>query len=264
MTPSKPDDDARRGARPEQGPTTLAIDVGGTGLKASVLATDGTMLVDRVRVRTPYPCPPKVLVEALEGLASELPAYDRVSVGFPGMVRKGHVLTAPNLSTVNGPGTKTSSQLVAEWSGFDLAGTLATALGKPTRVANDADLQGLDVVSGSGLEMVLTLGTGLGSALFLEGRLCPHLELAHQPFRKGETYNEQLGDLARRRIGNKLWTKRVVKAIHNFDVLVRFDHLYIGGGNAQKLTTDLGPTVTLTDNTAGILGGIKLWEHEHS
>lgn len=243
-----------------QTPTTLAIDVGGTGLKASVLGADGTMLVDRLRIRTPYPCPPAVLVKALTELAAQLPSFDRVSVGFPGMVRAGHVLTAPNLSTVSGPGTKTSPELVSDWSGFDLTGAIQAALGRPTRVANDADLQGMDVVSGVGLEMVITLGTGLGSAVFLEGRLAPHLELAHQPFRKGQTYNEQIGDLARRHIGNKLWSKRVVKAVRNFDVLLRFDRLYVGGGNAHRLTVDLGPNVTTVDNKAGILGGIKLWE----
>jgi polyphosphate glucokinase len=257
-----------REARPAEpsagslGPATLSIDVGGTGLKASVLDRDGRMLVDRVRVRTPYPCPPEVLVDSLLDIARHLPPHDRISVGFPGMVRGGRVLTAPNLVTEKGPGTKTSPALVAKWHGFDLAGELSKALGKPARIANDADIQGLGVVSGNGLELVITLGTGLGTAVFLDGRLSPHLELAHQPFRKGQTYNEQIGDPARRRIGNKLWSKRVAKAVQNFYVLLCFDTLYVGGGNARKLTVDLGPRATTVDNTAGILGGIRLWETE--
>jgi polyphosphate glucokinase len=243
-------------------PTTLAIDVGGTGLKASVLDATGVMLVDRVRVRTPYPCPPSVLVETLVELASGLPAYDRISVGFPGMVRGGKVLTAPNLATVAGPGTKVSEELVAKWRGFDLVSALEKSLGSPARLANDADLQGMDVVTGSGLELVITLGTGLGTAVFMDGRLAPHLEMAHQPFRKGETYNEQVGDLARQRIGNKRWSRRVAKAVRNLDVLLCFDRLYVGGGNAGRLTVDLGPRATIVDNKAGILGGIRLWEQE--
>ncbi len=247
---------------PVSSPATLAIDVGGTGLKASVLDVKGTMLIDRVRIRTPYPCPPSVLVDSLVELTKDVPRYERVSVGFPGMVRAGKVLTAPNLSTVDGPGTKASPRLVAEWHGFDLVGALESSLGKPTRLANDADLQGMDVISGDGLELVITLGTGLGTAVFLEGKLAPHLEIAHQPFRKGETYNQQIGDLARRKVGNNQWSKRVAKALDNLDVLLCFDRLYVGGGNAGRLTVDLGPKATMVDNTAGILGGIKLWEHD--
>ena len=112
--------------------------------------------------------------------------------------------------------------------------------------------------------MVITLGTGFGSALFNEGQLMPHLELAHQPFRKGETYNEQLGELARKEKGDEAWNERLREAITNLDGLFFFDHLYIGGGNARRIDRDeLGDVlgrITIIDNTAGILGGIKLWE----
>jgi polyphosphate glucokinase len=132
-------------------------------------------------------------------------------------------------------------------------------LGAPTKVVNDADLQGAAVVSGSGLELVLTLGTGLGSAVYVDGRLGTHLELAHHPFRKGQTYNEQVGDAARNRIGGKRWNRRVVKAVDTIRALLLPDHLYIGGGNSTKVTADLGTDVTLVDNSAGLLGGIRLW-----
>lgn len=243
-------------------PATLAIDVGGTGLKASVLDADGKLIADRVRVPTPYPCPPEHLVEQLASLVAPLPAYERVSVGFPGVVRKGRVLTAPHFVTAAGPGTEVVSKLVAAWSGFDLEGALTARLGRPVRTANDADLQGLDVVAGDGLEFVVTLGTGVGTALFLDGVLAPHLELAHHPFRKGETYNEQLGDAALKRIGTKKWRRRVDRAIVNFSVLLNYDRLYVGGGNSRLLVGHLDPAITIVDNLAGILGGIKLWEAE--
>ena len=241
-------------------PATLAIDVGGTGLKASVLDASGKLVADRVRVATTYPCPPDGLVEKLAALVAPLPGFDRVSVGFPGVVRKGIVLTAPHFVTRSGPESPVVPKLLTAWTGFDLAGALANRLGHPVRVANDADLQGLDVVSGSGLEFVVTLGTGVGTALFLDGKLAPHLELAHHPFRKGEDYNDQLGEAALRKIGAKKWRKRVEEAFANFQSLVNYDRLYVGGGNARLLDGHVGPSVTIVDNLAGILGGIKLWE----
>ena len=248
-------------------PYTLAIDVGGTGLKASVLSQDGAMVADRVKVETKYPMPPEGetgLVEALTHLVKPLPAADRISCGFPGMVRNGLILSAPHFVTKKGPGTPVDQKLFAAWAKFDLAGALTTALGKPTKVANDADIQGAAVVKGNGLEVVITLGTGFGSAFFNDGHLMPHLELAHQPFRKEETYNDQLGELARKNKGDETWNHRLRDAIANIDALFFFDHLYIGGGNARRVDRDdLGETlgrITIVDNTAGILGGIKLWE----
>lgn len=249
-----------RSRRPAKTVATLAIDVGGTGLKASVLDEAGAMMVDRVRAATAYPCPPDRLVEALCELVRPLPSFGRVSVGFPGMVRAGRVLSAPHFVTVAGPGSKVSSALVEAWRGFDLAAALEAELGRPARVANDADMQGAAVVSGAGLELVITLGTGLGSALFHNGRLAPRLELAHHPFRNGETYNQQLGETARKRIGASKWNKRVKLAVGTLDALLFFDRLYVGGGNARRVTADLGPRATIVDNVAGILGGIKLWE----
>ena len=245
------------------GPTTLAIDIGGTGLKASVLDAQGRKIVDRVRTKTPYPCPPRVLIRALDRLTYELPRWDRVSVGFPGFVRAGRVLTAPNLATKRGPGTALSRKLVEAWAGFPLGTELESRLGKPTRLFNDADMHGLAVISGEGLELVLTLGTGLGTAVFLDGSPTPHLELALMPFQGRGTFQDELGNSTRRRIGNRRWSKRVLEAVEMFDALLHIDRLYVGGGNARKLTVDLGHRVELIDNAAGILGGIKLWELAH-
>jgi polyphosphate glucokinase len=244
------------------GPMTLAIDIGGTGLKASVLDATGRKTAPRRRTVTPYPCPPRVLVRALDELSFELPAWDRVSVGFPGFVRAGRVLTAPNLSTKRGPGTPLSRKLVEAWAGFPLAAELGGRLGRPTRLANDADMQGLAVIVGTGLELVLTLGTGLGTSVFQNGVPTPHLELALMPFHGRGTFQDHLGNGTRRRIGNRRWSARVREAVEMFDALLHFDRLYVGGGNAKKLKVDLGHRATIVDNAAGILGGIKLWEIE--
>jgi polyphosphate glucokinase len=244
------------------GPTTLAIDVGGTGTKASVLDAAGEKIVPRVRTKTPYPCPPRVLVRTLDRLSHDLPPWERVSVGFPGFVRHGRVLTAPNLSTRRGPGTPLSRELVDAWAGFPLATELESRLRAPTRIANDADMQAMAVIAGRGLELVLTLGTGLGTSLFIDGVPTPHLELALMPFHGKGTFQDHLGNQARKRIGNRRWSERVLEAVEMFDTLLHFDRLYVGGGNAKKLTVDLGHRAELVDNTAGILGGIKLWELE--
>ena len=244
-------------------PFTLAIDIGGTGLKASVLDSAGAMVADRVRVDTTYPCSPATMVDDLVALVAPLPAYHRVSAGFPGMVREGRILSAPHFVTVSGPGSDVDEALVTQWSSFDLAGALAARLGKPTRVANDADVQGAAVVAGHGLELVVTLGTGVGTAFFFDGELLPHLELAHHPLHKGETYNEQLGDRARKDVGGEGWNKRVRRALDILRALCFFDHCYVGGGNARRIEGELAADITIVDNTAGILGGIKLWQGDH-
>ncbi|HVC24286.1 MAG TPA: ROK family protein [Acidimicrobiales bacterium] len=241
-------------------PRTLAIDIGGTGLKAAVLDAAGRMVADRVRVPTTYPMPPDALVSALVALAGPLPSYDRVAVGFPGVVREGRVLTAPHFVTESGPGSPVVDALLAEWTGFDATGALSQHLGRPCRIANDADLQGLAVVSGTGLELVVTLGTGVGTGVFSNGNIAPHLELAQSPFRKGQTYNEQLGDSTLQRIGLAKWRKRLLEALDNFHVLLNFDRCYIGGGNARHAQGHVDDRYVIVDNVAGLLGGLKLWD----
>jgi polyphosphate glucokinase len=201
-----------------------------------------------------------VLVEAVLALAKGLPPFDRVSVGFPGVVRQGRVITAPNLSTSGGAGSPVLEELVNEWHGFDLLAAVEERTGKPTRVVNDADLQGLGVVQGQGLECVITLGTGMGTSFFLDGELAPHLELAHHPFRKGETYEQQVGEAARLRIGNKRWSRRVAVAAETLEALMLYDRLYVGGGNAKHLKVDLGEKASLVGNAGAILGGLRLWD----
>ena len=239
---------------------TLAIDVGGSGLKASVLDVNGQMIADRVRIETPYPCPPTLLVDKLTELKSQLPEANRASVGFPGLVRSGRVLNIPSLSRLEYGGPRDEA-MANMWHNYDLATALADAFGIPVKVANDADVQGCAVVGGTGFEFVMTLGTGVGTAMFLDGRLLPHLELSHAPFRKGETFDIQLGNAARKEVGHKCWAKRVSQAIAAFDEVLFFDRIYIGGGNAKHLEpSTLGPKAEIVPNTAGILGGLRIWD----
>ena len=225
----------------------LAIDIGGTGLKASVLDGQGRMIVDRVWVDTPYPCPPKVLVKALVDLAKALPDFDRVSVGFPGYVRDDKVITAPHFGN-------------DIWHGFDLVKALKTKFGKPVRLLNDADMQGLAAIQGKGLELVVTLGTGVGTGLFRNGELMPHLELAHHPLHRGKDYNEYLGTKALKKIGEEKWNCRVRLAIGVLRDLIHPDKVYIGGGNARKIAFKLDRQIELISNLDGILGGFRLWK----
>ena len=237
---------ARARRRASARPATLAIDVGGSHVKASVLDPRGRMLHDRVRVDTPKHPTPRDLVSLIGGLVEGLPRFDRVSVGFPGVVRDGVIRTAPNLGT-------------ERFQGFNLARALERKLKKPVRVENDADVQGLAVVKGRGVEMVITLGTGFGSSIFVNGHLGPHLELAHHPFRKDKTYEDELVEAARERYGTETWQRHVFEAIESLRKLTNFDRLYIGGGNARLIDGKLPRDVSIVSNTAGILGGVRLW-----
>ena len=238
---------------------TLAVDGGGSGVKAALLDCDGAMISERVRVDTPYPCPPPRLIETVLDVAGQLPGYHRATVGFPGLVRNGVVYMVPSLSRSTLEG-QTDPRLQSLWRGFDLQSALNSSAGVPVRVANDADVQGCAVISGSGMEFVITLGTGVGAALFYDGVLLPHLELGHAMFRKGQTFEEQLGNAARKEVGKERWITRVHKALPVYDRFLYFDRVYVGGGNARLLDgVDLGPKATVVSNTAGILGGIAIW-----
>jgi polyphosphate glucokinase len=224
---------------------TLAIDIGGTGLKALVLASDGRALTDRVRVPTPRPATPTALLPAIGVLVEPLGAFDRVSIGFPGVVVEGVTLTAPNLHR--------------QWQGFDLAKAVTERLGRPVRVLNDAGVQGYGVVEGIGVELVLTLGTGLGCALYHDGIYVPNLELAHHPFGNGKTYEDYVGDKALEKVGKKKWNRRVAEMIEQVLPIWNPRRLYLGGGNAKHLKLELPTGVSITPNIAGLMGGIVLW-----
>ena len=227
---------------------TLAIDIGGSGIKAITLDEKGIPVTERSRLPTPQPATPKGVLGIISQLAKAQGTFDRVSVGFPGVIRHGVVYTAPNLDP--------------SWSGFNLVAGLTRLLKKPVRAANDADVQGFGAIKGRDIELVITLGTGFGSSLFVDGKLVPNLEIAHHPFRSGKTYEEQLGDKALKKIGLKKWNKRLLKAIEILNRVFNFDHLYIGGGNSKKVSVELPEKVTLVPNSAGLVGGIAFWKFE--
>jgi polyphosphate glucokinase len=226
-------------------PRTLCIDIGGTGLKALIIGPAGKPLTDRVRVETPRPATPQAVLRALEKIVAPLGEYERVSVGFPGVCIDGT--------------TKTAHNLHQKWLGFPLAKTLTRVLKRPTRVINDAGVQGYGVVRGKGVEMVLTFGTGMGCALFVEGRYVPNIELAHHPFKGKKTYEEYIGKGALERVGKKKWNRRVAKVVAQVEPIFNPNVLYLGGGNAKHITVRLPPHVRIVSNTAGLLGGLALW-----
>lgn len=244
----------------DAGPRTLAIDIGGSGLKATVLAADGEMLSDRVRRETPYPCTPDVLLDELEKLVGGLPDYDRMSVGFPGAIRRGRVRDLVAFLRP-APGQPKSEELTKLWVGWDIQGALAARFGKPVRVANDADVQGCAVIAGTGMELVVTLGTGVGCAVFYDGVLLPHMELSHGRFGHGQSIEVACGDHERQKVGKHAWRERVLDALATFDEMVLPDHIFIGGGNAKRLDpATIGPNRTIVPNISGLLGGIALWD----
>jgi len=226
---------------------TLGIDIGGTAVKAAILDATGKMVTERCRVSTPHPCPPSAMLMLIDRLASTLAEFDRISIGFPGVVRAGRVITAPNLGT-------------SPWRGYRLATAVSRRLGKPTRLLNDAEVQGLGIIDGRGLEVVLTLGTGVGSAVFTEGQLAPHLELGQHPLHNGHTYDQYIGNEAFLAKGHRKWNHRVRKAIEVVETLFNYDKLHLGGGNATHIDFDLPEGVSIAPNDTGITGGIHLWD----
>lgn len=253
----------RAGSRLGDVDTTLAVDCGGSGIKASVLDASGTMHAPKIRIPTPYPLPPERLLEEVAGLAEQLPAFTRLTLGIPGMVRHGVVVHTPHYINRSGPHTRVVPEVAEAWAGFDLQTALAERFGVPALVLNDAEVHGAGVVSGTGVELVLTLGTGLGSALFDGGRIAPHLELSHAPVRWGTTYDEYIGQAERERLGDGRWSRRVRKVVDGLRPVVWWDRLYLGGGNARSITPQvlerLGDDVVVVPNSAGVVGGVRAW-----
>ena len=236
---------AKPGSR--RAPRTLCIDIGGTGIKTMVVSARGSPLTAPARVDTPQPATAKAMAAALRTIVPGPAAYDRISVGFPGVVTGGVVRTAPNLD--------------ASWRGFDLEGTIRTVTGKPTRVLNDAGVQGLGAIRGKGVEVCVTLGTSFGFSLFVDGRYVPNVELGHHPFGDGgKTYEDVLGKKALARLGRRRWNRMLERAIDQLDRTFNYDALYVGGGNSANVAIELPPNVKRIDNVAGLLGGVKLWE----
>lgn len=229
-------------------PITLAVDIGGTGMKLMALDARGNPLTERLRTPTPNPATPALMLAALDKMRKQMPACDRVSVGFPGVIKQGKTLTAANLHP--------------DWVGFPLRNELEKRWKLPVHLANDAAIQGYGAISGRGVELVLTLGTGLGSALFTDGRLCPGLELGHHPWQKGKTYEQFLGRRGLKKLGKKRWNRLLEKAIEQTAKTFNWDRLYLGGGNAKEIDFKLPSYVSTVSNEDGLFGGVALWRFQ--
>lgn len=227
----------------------LAIDVGGSHIKGTILNSKGEWQIDYKRIETPKQATPANVIAIIQELAKDMPAYEKISVGFPGYVRNGVVYTAPNLGN-------------AHWGKIDLGQQVANSLRKPVRLVNDADQLGLGVVSGKGYELAVTLGTGFGTAVLIDGYLLPHLELAHHPVSKDRDYDMYIGAKALEEAGKEKWNKRMSKVLNILKVIFNYDRLYIGGGSTDKLTIPLEDNIHLFTNKDGIKGGARLWDFE--
>ncbi len=227
--------------------STLAVDIGGGSIKMVALDEQGAPTVQVLTRPTPAPATPEAVFLLIHDMAGSLPPHRRVSVGFPGVVKNGVAQNAPNLG----------DEL---WRGVSLSERLTDLLQRPVRAANDADLQGLGVVSGKGVELVLTFGTGMGTALFTQGALVPNLELGHHPMRDGQTYEDLVRDSELKRIGPLAWTARVLDAIAQMERLFNYDALHVGGGNVQNLQTKLPENVRVFSLEEALRGALKLWD----
>ncbi len=227
--------------------STLAVDIGGMSIKLLVLDADGEPASETLARPTPIPPTPDALFTLIRDMAEKLPPHQRVSVGFPGVVKAGVTINAPNLG----------NEL---WDHVPLSEQLAHHLERPVRAANDVDLQGLGVAKGDGVELVLTLGTGMGAALFTSGALVPNLELGHHPFRDGNTYEDLVRDSELKRIGAIEWTARVLDAIEQIERVFNYDTLHLGGGNAQHIQSQLPENVRIFTLVEAMRGALKLWD----
>ena len=179
----------------------LAIDIGGSNIKAMILNKDGVPFSAYKKSETPSVATPANVMETIKTLVKDFTGYECISAGFPGYVKKGVIKTAPNLGT-------------EQWRDYDLQTALSAMLKRPAKVVNDADLQGIAVVSGKGLEMVITLGTGFGTALLEDGKLLPHLEIGQHPIKTNKTYDEYVGQKAFENKGKAHWNERIKKMIN--------------------------------------------------
>jgi polyphosphate glucokinase len=212
----------------------LVVDIGGTGIK--VLATG------QEEVRK-FPSGPEMTAEKMVKGVKETAAdweYDVVSIGYPGPVVDGKPLLEPK-------------NLAPGWVGFDFAGHF----GKPVKVINDAAMQALGSYEG-GRMLFLGLGTGLGSALIIDGVIAP-MELAHLPYKKKRTMEDYVGLRGLERLGRKKWQAAVEDVVRRLKAALVADYVVLGGGNAKKLRK-LPAGARLGDNKNAFKGGFRMWE----
>ena len=211
----------------------LAIDVGGTHVKTRISGSRETREFESGPTMTP-----RRMVARVRELAADM-KYDVVSIGYPGVVVHGKIVTEPH-------------NLGRGWVGFNFR----KAFGRPTQVMNDAAMQAIGSYEG-GRMLFLGLGTGLGSALVVDGTVAP-MELAHLPYKRGRTYEDYVGDRGRRRLGAKKWRRTVADVVEQLSKALEADYVVLGGGNAKKLKK-LPKNARLGSNEFAFLGGFRVW-----
>jgi polyphosphate glucokinase len=211
----------------------LVIDVGGSHVKTRVSGHREMRQFDSGMTLTP-----RKLVASVLRLNGDL-KYDAISIGYPGVVVHGKIITEPY-------------NLGRGWVGFDFR----KAFGRPTQVMNDAAMQAVGSYEG-GRMLFLGLGTGLGSSLIVDGTVAP-MELAHLPYKKGRSYEDYVGDRGRRRLGAKKWRREVKEVVSQLSRALEADYVVIGGGNARKLKK-LPSNARLGNNDFAFLGGFRVW-----
>jgi polyphosphate glucokinase len=211
----------------------LAIDVGGTHVKLRVSGQNETREFESGPTMTP-----RKMVARVRQLTRDL-TFDVISMGYPGVVVHGKVVTEPH-------------NLARGWVGFDFR----KAFGRPIQLMNDAAMQAIGSYEG-GRMLFLGLGTGLGSALVVDGTVAP-MELAHLPYKNGRSYEDYVGDGGRRRLGAKKWRRIVADVVEQLSKALEADYVVLGGGNAKKLKK-LPKNARLGNNEFAFLGGYRVW-----
>lgn len=245
---------------------TLSLDFGGSSLKSAVLDENGEPIGGYLIEFIAYPFEPSHMLHMVQHhLEEHDSAIERITLGMPGIIRNGVVVTTPHYICTNGPRTDVSLELSERWLNYDLRTALEESFDCPALVLNDAEVAAAGVTSGEGAELVLTLGTGLGCAFVVDGLLAPHIEVSHAPWMAGRTFDDVLGEKNRSQCEPAEWSEAVLEIIDSLWPVYHWDKLYLGGGNSQKLTTDVRQQmpsrhVTFIQYEAGASGGAKAWE----
>ncbi len=212
----------------------LAVDVGATSIRLCRFNAAGEMVGARSRRSTPYPCPPEKIVKIVADRVAHSPV-DKVGLGFPGEVDHGVVFDAANLTRLGGLDTPFDDEMSARWRQFPLQRRLHEATGCDVVVDNDAAMAALGCAHGRGVELVITLGTGCGLALVVDGALSPVRDVGHEMLKGSATYDDLLGERGRRD-NESQWFVHVVSAVTALASEFAATSIHLAGGNARRLS----------------------------
>lgn len=239
----------------------LAIDIGATNIKFARVDATGRLRGSLKRRPTSYPCTPDRLVDWVAQRTQNF-VIDRVGVGFPGEFEDGQVIRPGNLSRLGGVGTEIDTALDELWHGFALQDTLRRETGRDVRVVNDATLAALGCSREVGTELVITLGTGCGLALRVEGERQRVRDLGRTEFQEGRTFDQALGERARSHDDGQ-WRRDVVSAVNQLAREFDASTVYLAGGNARRVSSALFVGrpfgIELAGNEASLRGAARLF-----